>query len=59
MLSDMPTAMQSSTKPPNAPRANAVGKYPSKRSITELISGTPGIKNKTEVAIVFSGDCPM
>jgi len=33
--------------------------FPSIKSESELIKGTPGIRNSTEVAKAFSGECPI
>jgi hypothetical protein len=52
-----PMAMLKAMMNPFNPRINPLCKLPSIKSENELISGTPGIKNKTDVANACSWVC--
>ncbi len=55
----IPVAMEHKIEAANSDLANDDCKYPSKRSITLLISGTPGTKYNTAVAIAICDVSPF
>ena len=58
MAPNIPSAMANEIIIPFAPRTRPFIMFPSIKSVNELINGTPGIKNNTEVAKASSGSAP-